>query len=140
MVRGAMIVTGGMKTLIDMTGNRFGSLLVLHRDLTKVGKSEAKWICKCDCGNIISVKGSHLRKGQKKCLKCVNYNHNIKHGMCGHPNYAIWTMMKQRCLNKKAVGYINYGGRGIRICDRWMDFENFVKDVGVRPSKKTFFR
>lgn len=136
MVQGAMVVTGEKKVLIDLTGIRFGSLLVLHRDLTTISKGKTRWVCKCDCGNTLSIRGSHLREGQKKCLKCVNHNHNIKHGMHGHPNYTIWAMMKQRCLNENAVGYANYGGRGIRICDRWMDFEKFVKDVGVRPTKK----
>jgi hypothetical protein len=53
-----------------------------------------------------------------------------------HPLYVTWKMMRQRCTNPKAVGYKNYGGRGVKVCDRWQQFENFAKDVGARPSDK----
>ena len=52
-----------------------------------------------------------------------------------HPLYTTWIMMRQRCDNPKAVGYKNYGGRGIRVCERWHDFDLFVEDVGEKPSQ-----
>lgn len=55
------------------------------------------------------------------------------HGMCRTKEYKTWEQIKQRCNNPKNPGYINYGGRGITICDRWLRFENFLKDMGIKP-------
>jgi len=93
------------------------------------------WLCKCDCGETVSIRGNHLRKGQKNCVKCTPRNHNITHGLHKHPSYITWAMMKQRCENPNAIGYANYGGRGIVVCERWHHFEKFVEDVGSPPSK-----
>lgn len=57
----------------------------------------------------------------------------LKHGLCESPTYQSWQHMKQRCLNQKNHAYLNYGGRGIKICERWMDFENFYEDMKERP-------
>lgn len=61
---------------------------------------------------------------------------NIKHGLTKSSEYKIWQAMKNRCLNKNVFGYEYYGGRGIKICKRWSRFENFLGDIGKRPSKK----
>jgi hypothetical protein len=65
---------------------------------------------------------------------------NLKHEMCGTPEYVSWQCMRARCLNPKAVGYANYGGRGITICGRWDSFENFYADMGARPDKHSLDR
>jgi hypothetical protein len=57
----------------------------------------------------------------------------VKHGMSYHPLYRVWLSMKSRCNNKKNLKYPRYGGRGIRVCDRWNKFENFYADMGERP-------
>ena len=63
-------------------------------------------------------------------MTCNLKNTNgLKHGFSGKPLYCLWVAMKQRCLNPKAQNFKNYGGRGISICDRWLSFENFVKDM-----------
>jgi hypothetical protein len=59
--------------------------------------------------------------------------HNYSHGLTGTPLYRSWAMMIQRCKNKKLAGWPNYGGRGIKVCKRWLKFENFIADMGVRP-------
>lgn len=124
---------GPSKSLKDISGNKFGSLLVIKRAENK-GKA-VMWLCKCDCGETVSIRGNHLRKGQTHCAKCTPRNHNVTHGLHKHPSYVTWTMMKQRCENPNAIGYANYGGRGIVVCERWHDFEFFVEDVGTPPSK-----
>jgi hypothetical protein len=60
--------------------------------------------------------------------------HFVKHGMYDFPEYTAWSAIKQRCYNPKNPGFRRYGGRGITMCARWMDFESFLADVGRRPS------
>lgn len=125
---------GSTKSLIDMTGKRFGHLYVVGR-----GKNRGKttmWECHCDCGNIMDIRGHHLRSGQTHCIKCTPRNHNVKHGLHGTRCYYVWRMMFQRCENPMAVGYSNYGGRGIRVYEGWKDFIKFLADVGERPSMR----
>ncbi len=120
-------------TLIDLTGKRFGKLLVLKRADSKC--NPVMWVCKCDCGNELSIRGGHLREGQKQCRKCQPKNNNITHGLYGHPLYTTWVMMRQRCQNPKSISYPNYGARGIKVCVRWEQFENFILDMGMPPSQ-----
>lgn len=60
---------------------------------------------------------------------------SLTHGMRYFQEYKVWTDMKSRCLNKKDTGFRNYGGRGIKVCNRWLKFENFYFDMGEIPSK-----
>ena len=60
----------------------------------------------------------------------------ITHGMSRTPEYKAWFNMKDRCFNPNTKGYPNWGGRGITVCDRWLDFENFLADMGTKPSPK----
>lgn len=57
-----------------------------------------------------------------------------KHGMCGTPTYESWVSMMARCTNPNRPGFQRYGGRGIRVCERWIDFRNFLEDMNVRPA------
>ena len=86
--------------------------------------------CICDCGDIVYVKGCHLRSGHTKSCGCLNVEKNkklhTKHGKRYTRLYRIWLNMKDRCYNKNNLSYKNYGGRGIKICDEWLhDFVNF---------------
>lgn len=63
-------------------------------------------------------------------------NRGLKHGLCSSPEYRAWSHMKERCSNIKAQEYESYGGRGIKVCERWLKFENFYADMGDRPSNK----
>jgi len=72
----------------------------------------------------------------KKKMKYSMLGFRSSKDSCKKSTYISWFAMKQRCLNKKHGSYINYGGRGIMICERWMIFENFLFDMGVKPDKK----
>ena len=122
---------------LELTGRKFGSWTVLdYAFMNPDGKSI--WTCKCDCGVVPDVSGTALTQGRSKnCGK--RGAHPYKHGDCingkSTTEYSSWHMMIQRCENKKADGYSSYGGRGITVCKRWKRFENFLVDMGRRPSK-----
>lgn len=125
-----------MGRLIDLTGQRFGRLTVLGRDLSKTGDA-VFWNCKCDCGSIKSIVGSNLRYGHTQscgCLREATQASNFlsrDHTKKDNPRlYSIWKSMQQRCYNTNHKAYQNYGGRGIQICDEWIGdsgFKNFVE-------------
>src|SRR6478736_1104423 len=115
-------------------GKVYGCMIAVS--LLPTDGSHSMWRCECSCGNITSIRAGRLIKEPKHCNRCSPKNRNVKHGLFGHPSYATWAMMKQRCENPNAVGYNNYGGRGISVCDRWHQFELFVLDMGEPPSKK----
>lgn len=102
--------------LIDLTGKRFGHLLVLHRADTNT--KWPYWTCKCDCGNIKDVSGSCLRRGITKSCGCSLGR--IKHGLSYTSLYNVYDGMKARCYNPEHNRYHCYGGRGIKICDEWL--------------------
>ena len=124
----------------DKTGKRYGKLTVISRaENDKYGR--ARWRCKCDCGNEIVVDAGHLNQGNTKSCGCQNkfYTNNPQrtHGMTHTPEYTAWCDMKTRCYNPNSNRYKQYGGRGIKVCDRWLhSFENFFKDMGARPSNE----
>lgn len=127
----------------DMKGKRYFDLLVLAYSHTKGGK--AYWYVQCVCENKKTVRGEHLRAGKVKSCGYLNRKkcklNPITHGMSKTPIYTTWQAMKDRCFNTKADNYINYGGRGITVCDRWVNsFENFIIDMGPRPEGKTLDR
>ena len=129
------------------TGKRYGRWRVLR--FAAIRKSRAYWWCLCDCGNERAVEGKSLRQGISQSCGCLqreataraNRKYKRTHGMRGTGTYESWSMMKQRCGNPKDIGYKNYGGRGIMVCNRWLhSFENFFEDMGLRPPGKTLDR
>lgn len=130
----------------DLTGQIFGKLLVIERDLKYGGfKQETRWKCVCECGNISSVRSYCLRKGHTKSCGCFGKSNlkpeaSTKHGLYNTRTYHSWEQMKQRCLNPKATRYPTYGGVGITVCERWLEFKNFYEDMGDRPVGKTLDR
>lgn len=110
--------------MLDITGNRYGKLVVLNPD-HKDKRGEWKWFCKCDCGNQTIVYGSHLRKGDTNSCGCIMRNTNKKHGFSKTRLYKTWVHIKSRCNNPKNDHYKDYGGRGIKICNDWSNFEIF---------------
>lgn len=116
-----------MGKLIDLTGQRFGRLVVLERAGSDSSKN-AMWRCQCDCGNITVVAGGHLRTGTSRSCGCLHRETftNKKHGGKHSRLYSIWRNMKKRYYNAEHISYKNYGGRGITVCAEWLhDFATF---------------
>lgn len=117
-----------MATSRDLNGERFGKWFVLRWVETKYG--EQFWLCKCDCGTEKIVIGGTLKKGLTKSCGCASKDWCRTHGKEGSKVYNTWAAMLQRCNNPKSRNYKNYGARGIKVCDKWLKFENFYEDMG----------
>jgi len=119
-----------MYKIINLVGKRFGRWLVLSH-CEKVVNSKRMVLCKCECGNEKSVRVDHIKSGATKSCGCLNAElvkeRSITHAMTGTPEHSAWVRMRQRCLNPNRNYYHRYGGRGIKICSRWLDsFELFL--------------
>lgn len=122
--------------VIDLTGQKFGRLTVICR--TENVKGKAAWKCKCSCGNKLVVSSNNLRRHNTLSCGCYHKEQTSKAskklGMSRTHIYYIWTAMKQRCFNPKCKSYKNYGGRGIKVCDEWLnDFQAFYDYVSQLP-------
>ena len=117
----------GRNNIKDLIGRRFERLIVVERGKTVNfnGGTRVYWKCECDCGNKKEVRGSHLTSNKIRscgCLEKENLNEiafKETHGLSGERLYTTWKNMISRCANPKHVGYKNYGGRGIAVCDEW---------------------
>ncbi len=122
--------------------DKFGDLIVIS-DVFKI-KGYRVVLCKCICGKNKVIQVSSLNSGETKSCGCLQKKKasqaNKTHGFCGSPTYRVWQHLISRCTNKKNKSYINYGGRGITVCKRWLKFENFLKDMGTRPDKTSIDR
>jgi hypothetical protein len=96
------------------------------------------WICMClACGRLLSLPSNMIKLGIQTSCGCMRGRHKRTHGRSRSPTWMSYASMINRCKYKYAAGYKNYGGRGIRVCKRWIGaggFSNFVEDVGIRPS------
>lgn len=116
-----------------MTGRRFGRLIVLERT-AKSGSKQTYWICLCDCGKVTICRGTHLKSGKIRSCGCLALDTRTNHGWHGTPEYRAYYNIQKRCYDKSDPRYNDYGGRGIRVCRRWLDsFNNFIADMGPRP-------
>jgi len=131
------------RTMIDLTGMCVGRVKVIGFFGTRkrpCGSHCYMWLCLCHCGREFAVDGTCVRRGSATSCGCDKGLATKKHGMASrihgeHWAYKIWQGMKQRCTNPNHKNYSDYGGRGIRICDAWMDSaEQFFADMGDRPS------
>jgi hypothetical protein len=119
--------------LIDITGSVFGKLTVVCKAGNRKS-GESKWMCVCECGGSTITTSSKLRKGHSKSCGCIV---GEKHGLAGTPEYCTWQRMINRCYLESCKDYKDYGGRGIRVCDEWLNsFSAFLFDMGLRPSPK----
>ena len=123
------VTSCGCKKTVDLTEKRFGKLVARRRS-HKNKKNKWYWICDCDCGESTIVAEADLNAGKCKscgCLKQEKFLERITtHNKSNTRLHGIWGSMKQRCYNPNANGYENYGGRGIAICDDWVNnFQEF---------------
>ena len=128
-----------MPKFIDLTGKRFGRLIVL-RYVDKDTQRNSRWLCMCDCNKEKVVRGNNLKSGVTKSCGCLSIEktkqRSTKHGHYMSITYQSWECMNQRCNNLNYKQYKDYGGRGIKICARWKNFSNFLEDMGERPTNK----
>ena len=132
----------------DLSGRRFGRLTAISfADLNKHRMS--LWLCRCDCGNFAHVSRPQLIRGRSKSCGCLHHDAVTKHGHSAtrSPTYSSYQSIRSRCLNPSAAGYERYGGRGIKVCARWLEgedgrsgFECFLADMGERPPRTTIER
>lgn len=130
-----------MGKFIDLSGQRFGRLTVLKRVVPQVGELVI-WECACACGKATLASTKKLRNGRRVSCGCFRLESAIasrlKHGHSSNgrvsPEMRIWMGMRSRCNNPSHPGYGLYGGRGVRVCERWNDFSAFLSDMGHRPS------
>jgi hypothetical protein len=119
----------------NLVGLRFGLLTVSSLDHRTARGFH--WRCLCDCGQEIVAETGALRRSAYTSCGCKRKNYFRKHGLTGTPEHRAWLQMRGRCHRKNHPGYSYYGGRGIRVCERWLDnFENFFADMGERPSSR----
>ena len=115
----------------SLVGVRFGRLTVIEQALSRRSQDSApvvRWKCRCDCGAITEVDGHSLLRGDTRSCGCYKNDIHTTHGKRGTRLYRIWHGMKQRCLNPKHTHFKHYGGRGIVICDEWLnDFSAFYE-------------
>lgn len=120
---------------LDLRGKTFGRLKVLH--ISHSAKNgDILWKCECSCGNIILIRASNLKSGNTSSCGCLAIDIRTSHNMSGIPEYKVWEGIIQRCTNPKTSNYNDYGGRGIKVCQRWFNFKYFIEDMGRRPSSK----
>lgn len=129
-----------MPKLIDITGRKVGrwSVLVYQGFDSLKG---ALWQCRCECGTEKVVDAHSLHRGASQSCGCLMIEklrqRETTHGRTRTPEYRVWIDMKTRCYRKKFKQYKDYGGRGIKVCRRWVNsFEKFFEDMGPRPSPK----
>lgn len=120
-----------MSARIDITGQRFGRLTAIQ--FSHFDKSGTHWLFRCDCGSEKVIKGNVVRRGNSTSCGCLWRPHSHKLKGIASPTYVVWMGMKARCGNPKATDYHLYGGRGIKVCQRWLKFPGFLEDMGVRP-------
>lgn len=134
-----MIPMPTQHSFINLTGEVFGSLTVLEF----AGQDRFRgslWLCRCECGGETVCRGGDLKRGATRSCGCLHKSIVVAtqttHGLSHLPEYKVWWLMLQRCEDTSRNDYARYGGRGINVCERWHTFENFIADMGRRPSPK----
>lgn len=132
-----------MPPAIDLTGRKYGRLLVLSLCKERQSRSRA-YLCRCECGSYKIILRSNIKNGHTKSCGCLSRETTSKlnktHGKSKSKLYGIWKAMLDRCENPLNKNYHNYGGRGIKVCDRWKNIDNFISDVGQQPGKLSLDR
>ena len=133
---------------LDIASQRFGRLIAIRR-LNRIGSTTGyRWLCRCDCGSRAIVTVGRLRSGNTRSCGCLHRDtvrdYMTTHGATLYRKYTgaykSWLGMKLRCNYRCYQHYDCYGGRGIKICKRWMRFQNFLADMGERPPNHSLDR
>ena len=133
---------------LQLAGMRFGRLTVIRRTDRNIS-GQWRWLCHCSCGGKAAVLGVALKNGTTKSCGCFHreaaahrgresttHGHTV--GRKPSAEYVIWRNMVQRCTDKNATYWKDYGGRGVRVCRRWrLSFAAFLSDMGKRPRGRT---
>jgi hypothetical protein len=132
---GTFFLMGAKST--DLTGQRFARLVVLGKSTTRIYGSQLAWDCQCDCGLIKPMLTSVLKSKSTKSCGCLKRECTppdlTTHGMSYYSGIKTWQGMLNRCNNAANKDYFWYGGRGIKVCARWLDPRNFAEDMGEKP-------
>lgn len=130
---------------INLTGLVFGRLTV-QVEAGHIGPLRA-WSCRCECGNVRVIRQGDLVRGSSSSCGCLSRDgfrgRLTKHGQAvgkGTATYSTWKAMHARCFYEKHKQYLDYGGRGITVCDRWRSFANFLADMGEKPAGRSIDR
>ena len=140
-----------MPKFIDLTDKRYNKFIVIK--FHEFRNLKTFWMCKCDCGKEISVRADSLKEGKIKSCGCWSFEkerynpsfvlkeiYNIKEASESR-EYKTWKNIKERCYNKKCKHYHSYGGRDIKVCDKWIEnFQAFYEDMGLKPKGKSLDR
>jgi hypothetical protein len=131
----------------NLVGKRFGKLIVLRKTNRRKNDGCVIWECQCDCGNIVDVSTTRFNPKHRptRSCGCLHQDKVVFHGHNRDNNvsstYQSWKAMKARCSNPNNVKFDLYGGRGIKVCERWINsFENFFEDMGEKPKGMTLGR
>lgn len=131
-------------------GDKIHRLEIIERKEYLSGKDwrskRIRYVCRCDCGNIVEEEPYRIVTGQKKSCGCLKQETLEKarkrpktHGLCVggkyKSEYRSWVGIRGRCLLPEDRNYSSYGGRGIKVCERWLSFDNFLADMGPKPGR-----
>lgn len=125
-----------MRKTKDLSGQVFNHFTVIR--IAGFRNHRSYWVCRCECGKEIMVKGSILTRKinpQKSCMECFRKRSTL-HGMTNTKEFFAWRGILSRCNNKNDDAYRHYGGRGIGYDPRWNEFKCFFEDIGPAPSKR----
>ncbi len=118
--------------LVNIIGKRYGRLTVVEY------AGSSRWICRCDCGGTSNAKTDALNNGNVRSCGCLRREmtiaRNQTHQMSGTRVYNAWLDIRRRCTDESRPDWMNYGGRGIRVCERWQSFDNFYADMDDPPA------
>lgn len=122
---------------VDLTGKTFNSLTVLSFAERRPGRKRY-WNCRCVCGRVLAAYQYNLTSLRQKSCGCEKIaavaRLKFSHGMCKTSVYRRWAAMVERCQAPSSTSFQNYGGRGIKVCEQWLKFENFIRDMGHPPT------
>jgi hypothetical protein len=132
-----------MSAPIDISNQRFGRLVAI-RPAGNDARGKRLWFCRCDCGTEKIIRYDDLRHGKTQSCGCwqseSRKSHTLTHGQARRKSvaseYRSWAAMLARCNNPKSWNFPFYGGRGITVCERWLQYKNFFADMGCKPTPK----